>query len=178
MTSLKISPVKRVRRVQRLGLNPIIATVFLIIAAVVVGAMFLGWQMGWFKSTARTADVAVTADIVSASGSQKVIVTIKNIGTVKVTIDSVKVGHDNEAQMELVKTSTVIESEVGKSYLNPGESISVVFDGGDYQVDTNGDGTPDTTVTVKWTAGKSYLITVTFKDDLGNVLVKTISVQA
>ena len=167
-----------VKKIRRLAINPIIATVFLIMASVIVGAMFLGWQMGWFKSTARTVDIAVTAEIVYGSESQLAIITIKNIGTVKLTIDEIKVGHDNEAQMELVKSGSVIESEVGKSYLNPGESISIVFYGGEYQVDTDGDGNPDTTVTVKWTAGKSYLVTVTFKDDLNNVLVKSVSIQA
>jgi len=80
---------RRVRKV--LGLNPIIATVFLIISAVVIGAMFLGCQMGWFKTSSRIADVAVTAEIVKSSSSQQMIINVKNIGNVKLRLKEVRI---------------------------------------------------------------------------------------
>ncbi len=160
---------RKVRKI--LGLNPIIATVFLIIAAVVVGAMFLGWQMGWFKSTARTADISVTAEIIKSSSGDQMVITVKNVGTVKVYLVGLKIPDDSGPDGASLATSDLLSQQPDKAvdinndgtndyiYLDPGESLSFTASG-------------------SWTSGSSYLVTVYYIDDLGNTLVKTISVQA
>ena len=78
---------------KRRAINPIIATLFLIIGAAIIGVAFIGWQQNWFSATARSADVQVVGEILLASGSQQLNLQIKNVGTVKINITKIEVSY-------------------------------------------------------------------------------------
>ncbi len=158
----------------KLGISPIIATIFLIFSAVLVGALFLGWQVGWFKVQAREGLVAVQVESVSSSNIQQVVIIVKNVGNVKVTLLGIDVGID--------KNDGTLAFEV-----YPEGLVSSLKDGdndGEYEfIEINIDGAitlePSDKVTISvrvygtgWTGGKSYLVMVVYRDELGNSLTK------
>ncbi len=75
----------------RLGINAIIATMFLIACAVVVGALFMGWQIGWIRVQAREGLVTIQVEGVRSTSIQQAVITIKNVGNVKVSLLTVSI---------------------------------------------------------------------------------------
>jgi len=162
------------------AINPVIATLFLVIAAVIVGVAVIGWTQGWFTSTARTVDLQITGEIVRTSTASQLNLQIKNVGTVKVRIQKISVETEDSFTPDFGTPnvhlggflsswsdagSTAGEIIIsGTQDLNPGDIVSgyIKADSAD-----------------AWKSGAKYIITIVFQDvDRGTTLTKTVTVQA
>ena len=149
-----------------LGLNPITATFFLIIASVIVGALFVGWQAGWFKAVARDVSLLVHADIAVSRDVEQVVITLKNTGNVKVKILEVELeadkGFNASTSLETYPENLTVKVEgkfiklLGGLELDPGDRVSISL----------------RVYGMAWTVGRKYLVSVEYEDELGNKLVE------
>ena len=101
-----------------LGLNPIIATVFLIISTVLVGALFVGWQMGWIRIQSQEGMISIQTVESTSSSTQVLTINIKNVSSIRVSLISLEVEindlpNKTEVTYEVMPTST--------SYLRDGD---------------------------------------------------------
>ena len=114
------------------GISPLIATLILVAATVAGGAIVYSVMQSQAGWLSGGADFEITsADIITAGGTNLATVTVKNVGSVSLTSVAATVKTDG--------TDVIIT--VGS--LNPGQAKS-------------GENTTGT-----WTAGSSYMVTVT-----------------
>ncbi|MCD6208686.1 MAG: hypothetical protein J7J67_00640 [Thermoproteales archaeon] len=69
------------------GVNPIIATIFLIVAGVIVGVMYVGWSQNWFAASSRYVDLQVSAELARRSQRALLTIQIKNVGLWTLSLD-------------------------------------------------------------------------------------------
>ena len=158
------------------AINPIIAALFLIAAAVIVGVAYIGWSQTWFASTSRTVDLQVTGEIVRTSSSAQLNLQIKNVGTVKLNITKIVIevsddtasytagGSFSSASISASSGTVTLDFSSNPISLDPGSIVS-----GYVKADSAN----------AWKSGAKYIITIEFKDvDRGTTLTKTVTIQA
>ncbi|RLE79280.1 MAG: hypothetical protein DRJ52_08730 [Thermoprotei archaeon] len=73
------------------AINPIIAALFLIAAAVIVGVAYIAWSQKLFGAANRYADLQVTAELQKSSQKAQLTLYIKNVGTCDLKITKIEV---------------------------------------------------------------------------------------
>jgi len=158
----------------RRGISPIIAVLFLIVGAVMMGVLFITWQRTWVQSAARSADIQIAAEILRASQAAQVNIEIKNVGTVVIVVEKIEITVN-----DTVTSPTLLGAFEGASWSSGADAL--IVEGLDLEM-SPGDiasGAVRVSNPNVWKSGSSYLITITYKDkDRGNVLSKTVNVQA
>ncbi len=136
----------------RRAISPLIATLILILIAVVGGGMVYAVFSSQAGSLAKTTDIQVqSASIASASGTVVISVTVKNTGTIAVDSVDVKVYGDDGGSDNLLIGS-----------LDPGE--------------TGGDTLSATGVTATYEVGKSYVMEFSAKVGTDTVATRSLTV--
>lgn len=136
----------------RRAISPLVATLILILIAVVGGGMVYVVFSNQAKSLSKTTDIQVqSASIASASGTVVISVTVKNTGTIAVDSVDVKVYGDEGGSDSLLIGS-----------LDPGE--------------TGGDTLSATGVTATYEVGKSYVMEFSAKVNGDVVATRSLTV--
>ena len=97
----------------RRGISPVLATLILIVIAVVAGLVVYGWIMGWIGTQKQQVAFAVR---VIRTNSTAYTVEVRNTGSTTVTVSKVSVTDSDETK----------EASVTAGELDPGESVVVV----------------------------------------------------
>ena len=130
------------------GISPLVATLILILVAVVGGGIVYNVMRSQASSYGSSADLQLQSiDVVSAGDVCYASATVKNVGTVALEGVEVKISSDSDDQTIYIGP------------LAPGES-------------KGGEVSP---ASVVWTAGKTYIVTIR---DKNNTVVKTTTVLA
>lgn len=159
---------------KRRGISPIIATLFLIASAVIVGIAFISWSQGWFTTSARTVELQISGDIVRSSSSAQMNLQIKNVGTSSVTIQKIEVEgatgtitYTTGGGFGTVTVTNPASSPIAFAVsvpLDPGQVVS-----GYIRANSN----------TAWKGGATYTVTVTYQDvDTQKTLTETVSIRA
>ena len=160
------------------GINPIIATIFLVGLAVVVSVLLYTWLPSWISGQQRMASIQVTAKIVLASDTEQINIGIKNVGTVKLKITKVRVETENTALDGVTITGYGV---FDGTTISGGSSGGINVTGLNVDLDP-GQSTSGTIVvptTGVWQSGSEYMVTITYQDvDTGKTLTETITVRA
>jgi len=137
----------------RRGISPVLATLILIVIAVVAGLVVYGWIMGWIGAQRRRAAVALAVSVIRTN-STSYTVEIRNVGSVKVTLLSVTI---TDPDGDTHKNAT---SFTPSDTLAPGYSATAITSTTDTDMDTEDPGT-EVTVTVECDKGTfAYKVTV------------------
>jgi len=99
----------------RRGISPVLATLILIVIAVVAGLVVYSWIMGWIGTQKQQVAFAVR---VIRTNSTAYTVEVRNTGSTAVTVSKVSVTDSDET-----KEASVTDT------LDPGESVVVVVKG-------------------------------------------------
>jgi len=107
------------RRVHRAikGISPVLATLILIVIAVVAGLIVYGWVAGWIGAQkART--VSFTVRVIRTNATTYT-VEVKNTGSVTVSISKIEITDPDET-VTIDLSASPVTLEPGKSYVNKG----------------------------------------------------------
>jgi len=110
--------VRRARRAIR-GVSPVLATLILIVVAVIAGLLVYGWVTGWIGGKLPNEEVRIDRIFWVDDKTLRIVVT--NTGKTSVTIDYVWVIN--------ATTGATIGYDITDVYLNPGDTKSIDLDG-------------------------------------------------
>ena len=139
--------VRRVRRAIK-GISPVLATLILIVIAVVAGLIVYGWIAGWIGRRLPTEEVRIDRIYYVDENTLRIIVI--NTGRASVTIDYVWVIKAGGAVLSYDLTGSTVS-------LNRGETKSIDLDGATAHGLTKGD---TVTVRVRTTTGNTFEATL------------------
>jgi len=118
--------VRRARRAIK-GISPVLATLILIVVAVIAGLLVYGWVMGWIGAQkARTVSFAVR---VIKSGDKEYTVEVKNTGSVTVSISKIEITDPDET-VTIDLSDSPVTLEPGKSTVQTGTATTDAEDPG------------------------------------------------
>ena len=85
----------------RRGINPVMATVFLIIGAIVVAVIFTAFTYGWIGTLNRDTTLSVSAEVYKGSRNELMEIKLKNCGNVALKINNVEVEAEDGYSVEV-----------------------------------------------------------------------------
>ena len=136
---------RRVRRAIK-GISPVLATLILIVIAVVAGLIVYGWVAGWIGGRLPTEEVRIDRIYYVNATTLRIIVI--NTGKTSVTIDYVWVIN--------ATTGATIGYDITDVYLNPGDTKSIALTGTTHNLKKGG----TVIVRVRTTTGHTFEATL------------------